>query len=245
MPEWAVRRARAPGGAGCPCGRNRWCRRSARRSCRRRSWGGSTHRPWRRGSRPPRRRRTRRAACPPAAAVLRQPAHGLQHRRHRSLGVAGAAAVEPAAALAQHERIAGPPGAGGHHVDVRVEGEGRARAVVEHTDDVGAAGHDVGGVGSKPHAGHGGLQPLRRLQLAARAGFAYRRRPAAPGRRSSAAGRAPRCRSCQPRSDRPIGRPSYNHARHAQGGRRSPRRAACPAIGQLLPIRCYCLGWTI
>ena len=88
----------------------------------------------------------------PAVLGGDQKPHGFQHGDHRALGIAGAAAVKQAALLAQGKGIAGPAFAGGHHVDMGVEGECGARAVFENARHIAAARHDLDRVGAAAHA---------------------------------------------------------------------------------------------
>ena len=104
----------------------------------------------------------------PVGPARDQNAHGLQHGDQRAFGIATAAAEELAASLAQAERIGGPAVAGGHHIDMGVEGEGWAGPVLEHGNDIGAPGQDIDGLGTAAHGGQLGNDQARGFRLAAR-----------------------------------------------------------------------------
>ncbi len=74
----------------------------------------------------------------PRGALRREHPHCLQHRRERPLAVAGAAPVEPSVGFLQHEGIGRPSLPHWHHVHVGIEGEHRARAVLEPRDNIDA-----------------------------------------------------------------------------------------------------------
>ena len=75
-------------------------------------------------------------------ALRREQTTGLGHGHDRPLRVASASAEQLAVALRQTKRIAGPAAADRNGVHMRVERETRAVAIVDSTDNIGAAVRD-------------------------------------------------------------------------------------------------------
>ena len=75
----------------------------------------------------------------PVVPLQREETAGLGHGHDRSLGVTSASAEQLAVALRQTKRIAGPAAADRNGVHMRVESETGSLAIVDSSDDIGAA----------------------------------------------------------------------------------------------------------
>ncbi len=80
--------------------------------------------------------------APPKVSLRGEETTGLGHGHNRALGVAGSAPEQLAVALDQTKRIACPTAANRNGVDVRVERETGAVAIVNPADDIRAAIRD-------------------------------------------------------------------------------------------------------